>query len=77
MLVSIVVGEEIISIVGAYRPQVGLDEQVKCKFWDNLGDLTITIPEYENNFLEGDFNGHIGKDACNYNSVHEGYCLGV
>ncbi|XP_057535467.1 uncharacterized protein LOC130813643 [Amaranthus tricolor] len=45
MLVRIVVGEEIISIVSAYGPQVGLDEQVKCDFWDNLGDLMRTIPE--------------------------------
>ena len=43
VLVRIVVGEEIISIVSAYRPQVGLDEQVKCEFWDNLGDLMRTI----------------------------------
>ena len=39
MLVRIVVGEEVISIVNAYGPQVGLDEQVKFDFWDNLGDL--------------------------------------
>ncbi|XP_057550600.1 uncharacterized protein LOC130828656 [Amaranthus tricolor] len=32
MLVRIVLGEEIISIVSAYGPQVGLDEQVKCEF---------------------------------------------
>ena len=56
MLVRIVVGEEIISIISAYGPQVGLDEQVKCEFWDNLGDLMRTIPEGEKVFLEGDFN---------------------
>ena len=32
MLVRIVAGEEIIYIVSAYGPQVGLDEQVKCEF---------------------------------------------
>ena len=43
MLVRIVVGEEIISIDSAYGPQVGLDEQVKYEFWDNLGDLMRAI----------------------------------
>ncbi|XP_057518018.1 uncharacterized protein LOC130798940 [Amaranthus tricolor] len=71
MLVRIVLGEEIISIVSAYGPQVGLDEQVQCELWDNLGDLMRTILEDEKVFLGGDFNGHIG----NYNSIHGGFGL--
>ena len=43
MLVWIVVGEEVISIISAYEPQVGLDEEVKREFWDNLCDLINTI----------------------------------
>ncbi|XP_057517809.1 uncharacterized protein LOC130798724 [Amaranthus tricolor] len=77
MLVRIVVREEIISIVSAYGPQAGLDEQVKCKFWDNQGDLMRTIPEDEKVFIGGDFNGHIGKDAGNHNLVHGGFGLGA
>ena len=77
MLVRIVVREEIISIISAYGPQAGLDEQVRCEFWDNLGELMRTIPEDEKVFLRGDFNGHIGRDAGYYNSVHGGFGLGV
>ena len=77
MLVRIVVGEDIISIVSPYGPQVRLDEQVKCEFWDNLGDLMRTIPEDEKVFLGGDLNGHIGRDASNYNLVHGGFGLGA
>ena len=77
MLVRIVVGEEIISIVSVYGPQVRLDEQVKCEFWDNLGDLMRAIPEDEKVFLGEDFNGHIGRDAGNFNSVHGGFGLGA
>ena len=51
MLVRIVVGEEIISIISVYGPQVGLDEQVKREFWDNLGDLIGTIPVDEKVFM--------------------------
>ena len=51
MLVRMVVGEELISIISAYGPQVGLDEEVKQEFWDNLGDLIDTIPANEKGFI--------------------------
>ena len=50
---------------------------MKCEFWDNLGDLMRTIPEDEKVFLGRDFNGYIGRDAGNYNSVHRGFALGT
>ncbi|XP_057550510.1 uncharacterized protein LOC130828560 [Amaranthus tricolor] len=36
-----------------------------------------TIPANEKVFLGGDFNGHIGKEATNYNSIHGGFGYGV
>ena len=36
-----------------------------------------TIPEDEKVFLGGAFDGHIGRDAGNYNSVHGGFGLGA
>ncbi|XP_057518485.1 uncharacterized protein LOC130799407 [Amaranthus tricolor] len=36
-----------------------------------------TIPEDEKVFLGGDFNGHLGRDVSNYNSVHGGFGLGA
>ena len=77
MLVRIVAGEEVISIISAYRPQVGLDEHVKRKFWDNLGDLIGTIPADEKVFIGRDFNGYIGKEAYNYSSVHGDFGYGI
>lgn len=35
-----------------------------------------TIPEDENCFLR-DFNGHIGKETGNFDSVHGGFSFGV
>ena len=77
MLVRIVVGEEVISIVSAYSPQVGLDKQVKREFWDNLGNQMRTIPKDEKVFLGGDFNGHIGRDVGNFNTVYGRFGLGA
>ena len=36
-----------------------------------------TILDDEKVFLGGDFNGHIGRDAGNFNSVHGGFGLGA
>ena len=36
-----------------------------------------TIPRDEKVFLEGDFNGHIGKEVDSCESVHGGFGLGV
>ena len=50
---------------------------MRREFWHNLGDILETIPANEKVFLGGDFNGHIGKEATNYNSIHGGFGYGV
>ena len=42
-----------------------------------MGDLINTIPADEKVFIGGDFNGQIGKEAVNYNSVHGRFGYGV
>ena len=77
MLARIVVGEEVISIISAYMPQVELHKEVKREFWDNLRDLIDTIHADKKVFIGGDFSGHIGKEAVNYNSAHGGFGYGI
>lgn len=43
--IMLVRGEEVISIVSVYGPQVKVEEMVKREFWNNLGDLMRTISE--------------------------------
>ena len=77
MLIRIVVGEEVITIISAYGPKVGLEEQEKRDFWDNLDDLLEVILNDEKLFLGGNFNGHIGTQASGYDRLHDGYGYGV
>ena len=77
MLVRIVLGGEITSIISAYRPQVGLDELEKLYFWDCTNNIIGNILRDEKVFVGGDFNGHMGKEADSYESVHGGFGLGV
>ena len=77
MLVKIVVEEEDIPIVNACGPQVGHDEQMKHEFWYNIRDFMRMIPKDENVFPGVDFNGHIDREAEDYNSICGGFGFGV
>ena len=61
-----VLGENIINIVSAYAPQVGLDEHTKVQFWEQMDELIQEIPLGEKIYISGDFNGHVGEDRVGY-----------
>ena len=42
-----------------------------------MGDLIDTIPADQKVFIGRDFNGRLGKEVVNYNSVHGGFGYGV
>ena len=63
MAIKIVIEQELINVISAYAPQVGLDTSVKEKFWEDLGDLVQGIAQTEKVFIGGDLNGHVGKET--------------
>ena len=54
------IGENIVNIISAYAPQVGLDDLTKEQFWEHMDDVVQGIPVGERLFIGGDFNGHVG-----------------
>lgn len=56
-------------IIGAYAPQVGLDNETKEEFWKFLGEVVSRIPSSKKIFLGGDLNGHVYKDRVGYEMV--------
>ncbi|XP_047267959.1 uncharacterized protein LOC107858770 [Capsicum annuum] len=56
-----------------HRKGVGLDEEEKAKFWDDLDEVVRSVPSLEKIIIAGDFNGHIGVLPGGYNDVHGGY----
>jgi hypothetical protein len=76
ILVKLVLGENIINIVSAYAPQVGLDEHTKVQFWEQMDELIQEIPLGEKIYIGGDFNGHVGEDRVGYEIVHGGHGFG-
>ncbi|XP_019229266.1 PREDICTED: craniofacial development protein 2-like [Nicotiana attenuata] len=63
MSIKPVVGGFTIHVISAYAPQVGLDQEVKKQFWEDLDKMVRSIPQTEKLFIGGDFNGHIGASA--------------
>ncbi|XP_070026492.1 uncharacterized protein [Nicotiana sylvestris] len=76
MTIKLVVGECTLNVVSAYAPQVGLDEEIKRRFWEGLDDIVRSIPPSERLFIGGDFNGHIVSSAGGYTEVHGGFGFG-
>ncbi|MFS8010505.1 putative SWR1-complex protein 5/Craniofacial development protein [Helianthus anomalus] len=76
MVLRLVLGEQVVTVVCAYAPQVGLGDQEKREFWDCLDLVVRAIPREEKKFIGGDFNGHIGKDNDGFELVHGGFGFG-
>ncbi|GMP99093.1 hypothetical protein CsSME_00046713 [Camellia sinensis var. sinensis] len=73
MLVKLVIGGNILNVISAYALQVGLDDQTKRDFWEQMDEILQEIPIKENLVIGGDFNGHVGIDKLGYEMVHGGY----
>ncbi|XP_070015228.1 uncharacterized protein [Nicotiana sylvestris] len=76
IVIKLVVGEYTLNVISAYAPHVGLDEEVKRRFWEGIDEIVRQVPPAEILFIGGDFNGHIGATAGGYGEVHEGFGFG-
>ena len=63
-------------MVSVYALQVGLPEEIKKLFWEDLDEVTHEIPRSEKLFIGGDFSGHIGTEAAGYDGIHGGLGFG-
>lgn len=77
ILVKLVIAKTIWNIISAYAPQVGLDQQTKDTFWDELGKTMESIPLSETKIIGADLNGHVGKCNNNYESCHGNFGFGA
>ncbi|XP_055800377.1 uncharacterized protein LOC129869791 [Solanum dulcamara] len=73
MFIKLVIGRLFVNVVSAYTPDVGLDEEVKRLFWEDLDEVVRGIPSTKKIFIGGDFNGHIGTTSNGFDDVHGGF----
>ncbi|XP_075976493.1 uncharacterized protein LOC142976811 [Anticarsia gemmatalis] len=62
--------------MSVYAPQVGCDEVVKDKFWQEFDMVVMSIPQSEEIYIGGDFNGHVGRANVGYERIHGGWGFG-
>ena len=63
-------------MICVYAPQVGLAEDIKKAFWEELEEVMQCVPKTEKLYLRGDSNGHIGDKANGYDRTHGGFGFG-
>ncbi|XP_019224444.1 PREDICTED: uncharacterized protein LOC109206126 [Nicotiana attenuata] len=76
MTVKLVVGSFTLNVISAYVPQMGLGEEARSHFCQDLDEVVRGVPLTEKLFIGGNFNSHIGKDARGFNKVHVGFNFG-
>ena len=61
-------------MIYVYAPQIGLVDDIKREFWEELEDVMQSIaPQSAKLLLDGDFNGHIGTKIDGYDGRHGGF----
>jgi hypothetical protein len=76
ILVKLLVGDLVFNVISAYVPQIGLNETIKMKFWEELDVLISSVPIYKKLFIGGDLSGHVGSTRVGFDEVHEGFGYG-
>ena len=82
MYVKLVIGKQIVNIVSAYAPQVGLSAEDKDDLWDSIIIVLSGIHKQESIFIGSDMNGHVGPPRAGgvwnrYGGVHGGMGFGT
>ncbi|CAH2099151.1 unnamed protein product [Euphydryas editha] len=77
IVVRLLMEDLVLNVVSVYAPQTGCDDRMKEKFWEDFDAVIMRIPECEEIYIGGDFNGHVGRMNDGYERVHGGRGHGV
>ncbi|XP_016555381.2 craniofacial development protein 2-like [Capsicum annuum] len=77
MKIKLVFGDFSLHVYSVYALQIGLEEEVKGIFWEDLDEMVKSMPSAEKIVIAGDFNGHIGVLPGGYDDMHGGFIFGV
>jgi hypothetical protein len=75
-MIKLVFGDLILNVISAYAPQVGLSDDVKRRFWEDLDDMVREVSSSEKIFIGGDLNGHVGTAISEFERVYGGFGYG-
>ncbi|KAK9683810.1 hypothetical protein RND81_10G166300 [Saponaria officinalis] len=76
MSIKLIVGDEELTVISAYAPQVGLDASLRRAFWEDLEEVVERVPIGERLLVGGDLNGHVGTSRVGFENIHGGFGFG-
>jgi hypothetical protein len=59
-MIKLIFGDLVLNVISVYAPQVGLSDDVKRRFWEELEDMIRGVLSSEKIFIGGYLNGHVG-----------------
>jgi hypothetical protein len=74
--IKLCMGKSILTVISAYAPQSGCEEEEKNKFWSELEKKFNTIPGNEKAIIGGVINRHAGRDRRGVERWHGGWGYG-
>jgi exonuclease III len=51
IMIKLIFGDLVLNIISAYAPQVGLSDDVKRRFWEDLENMVRKVPSSEKFFI--------------------------
>jgi hypothetical protein len=76
ILVKLFVGDLVFNVISAYASQIGLNENIKRQFWEQLDNLVSGVPISEKLFIGDDLNRHVGSTRVGFDGVHVSFGYG-
>jgi exonuclease III len=76
IMIKLIFGDLVLNVISAYAPQVGLSDDVKRQFWEDLEDMVRGVSSNEKLFIGGNLNGHVGTVRGGFERVHGGFGYG-
>ncbi|XP_045454738.1 craniofacial development protein 2-like [Melitaea cinxia] len=77
IVVKLLIENSLLNVVSVYAPQTECDDSMKERFWEDFDAVIMKVPECEEIYIGGDFNGHVGRMNDGYERVHGGRGYGV
>jgi hypothetical protein len=75
-MIKLIFGDLVLNVISVYVPQVGLSNDVKRRFWEDLEDMVRGVSSSEKLFIGGDLNGHVGIVREGFERVHGSFGYG-
>jgi hypothetical protein len=76
IMIKLIFGDLVLNVINAYAPQVGLSDDVKRRFWEDLEDMVRGVSSSEKLFIGGDLNAHVGIVRGGFERVQGGFGYG-